>query len=141
MFKKEIIVQTLAETAEAASEFANVIKKGSVITLTGNLGAGKTYFVKALCKKYNILNVSSPSFAIVNTYSGKEIVHHFDFYRIISVNELYDIGFEEYISDEEAIVFIEWAELFEEIIPKKRFQINIDFINDYKRKINIEERK
>jgi len=129
-------VKSETETEKIAKEFAHLLKPGDVIGLTGELGSGKTFFVKAACKTFGIRNVSSPSFAIVNIYYGIEKINHFDFYRIKKTEELFDIGFDEYI-DEHSITFIEWAEMFQELMPAKYYQVNIVFSNNNKRKISI----
>jgi len=129
-------VKSETETEKIAQEFARLLKPGDVIGLTGELGSGKTFFVKAACKTFGIMNVSSPSFAIVNFYNGIEKINHFDFYRIKKIEELYDIGFDEYI-DEHSITFIEWAEMFPELMPAKYYQIKIVFSNNDNRKITI----
>jgi len=113
----------------------------NIINLNGNLGAGKTTFIKYFCKKYSINNVTSPSFSIVNEYSGTKKIYHFDFFRLKKVEELYDIGFEEYLNDEDAIVLIEWGNLMEEILPTYRLEINIDMINDVEREIKIKQKQ
>ena len=122
------------ETADIAREFSTIIEYGDVILLNGNLGAGKTFFVKAVCSEYGIGNVSSPSFAIVNEYSGTKKINHFDFYRIRKVRELYDIGFTEYLNDE-SITFIEWADLYPEVAPSKYYKVEIRYLDEPSRKI------
>jgi tRNA threonylcarbamoyladenosine biosynthesis protein TsaE len=136
-FPFTILVDSEKDTSELANKLIEIINLGDVVCLNGNLGSGKTFFVKEFCKCLNIQNVSSPSFAIVNEYFGTKKVYHFDFYRLKKVGELFDIGFEEYLLDKEAIVFIEWANLFSEVLPKKRIEINIEIINDNKRKFTI----
>jgi tRNA threonylcarbamoyladenosine biosynthesis protein TsaE len=98
-----------------------------VIKLNGNLGAGKTTFVKELIKLNSTTEATSPTFAIVNEYEGKIKINHFDFYRINEIEELYDLGFEEYISQDNSITLIEWAELFNEVIPSDAWEINIEY--------------
>lgn len=77
----------------------------------------------------------SPTFAIVNEYDGKFHINHFDFYRINSSTELFDIGFSDYLNNE-SLTFIEWGELFPEVLPKRRIEIFIEFETDNKRKFN-----
>ncbi|HOP49251.1 MAG TPA: tRNA (adenosine(37)-N6)-threonylcarbamoyltransferase complex ATPase subunit type 1 TsaE [Ignavibacteriales bacterium] len=98
-----------------------------VIKLNGNLGAGKTTFVKELIQLNSTTEATSPTFAIVNEYEGKIKINHFDFYRINEIEELYDLGFEEYISQDNSITLIEWAELFNEVIPSDAWEINIEY--------------
>jgi tRNA threonylcarbamoyladenosine biosynthesis protein TsaE len=124
------------ETALIAKEFSNILKKGDLVLLNGDLGTGKTFFVKSVCEGFGIRNVSSPSFAIVNEYSGSEKIIHLDFYRIRKAKELLDIGFNDYLTDD-AIVFIEWAELYPEILPHKYYNIKFEYTNDLSRNIMI----
>ena len=125
------------DTIKAAKEFSKILNNGDVVALNGDLGSGKTFFVKAVCKEYKIENVNSPTFAIVYEYSGLKNVYHFDFYRIKKIEELYDIGIEDYLNDGEAILFIEWADLMCEILPKKHYSISINLLEDDKRKLEI----
>jgi tRNA threonylcarbamoyladenosine biosynthesis protein TsaE len=125
------------ETKELAEEFANRLKKGETIVINGELGAGKTFFIKSAANVFGINNVNSPTFALVNEYLGKVKVYHFDFYRINEIKELFDIGFDDYLNDDEAIVFIEWGNLFPEILPHKRTEIEIKVMEDFSREIII----
>ena len=134
----KIVVESEAETFKVATEFAKLLKATDVVALTGDLGTGKTFFVKSVLKTFGIDGVTSPTFSIVNTYSGDVLFNHFDFYRINKVVELYDIGFEEYLSDSSSITFIEWAEMFEEILSKNIYRINIKHLENSKREITID---
>ncbi len=96
-----------------------------MVILNGNLGAGKTFFIREVSFCFDVASVSSPTFALVNEYKGRIQIYHFDFYRINKVEELYDIGFEGYLDNEDAVIFIEWGNLFPEILPRKRTEINI----------------
>lgn len=137
-FPFKIVVESEAETNKIAIELSKYLKGTDIVALTGDLGTGKTFFVKAILKEFGIEDVTSPTFSIVNSYSAKVKINHFDFYRIKKLVELYDIGFEEYLCDSSAITFIEWAEMFEEILPKNIYRINIIYLDDSKRKITIE---
>ncbi len=119
-----------AETAKLADKLAEEIYQGEVVILNGNLGAGKTYFIRSLLRNFGIENVSSPTFAIVNEYNGKLKFYHFDFYRIKNSEELFNIGFNDYLNDTEAITLIEWGELLPEALPRKRLEIRINIIDD-----------
>lgn len=123
---RKIISRSESDTEKFAKDFAKELQGGEIIALNGNLGSGKTFFVKSVCKALNIENATSPSFAIVNEYSGDLKIYHFDFYRINKVNELYDIGFEEYLMDPNAVVFIEWADMMKEVLPRRYYEININ---------------
>lgn len=136
-FPFQIILNSEKDTINAAAEFSKILNPGDVVALNGDLGSGKTFFVKAVCREYGIENVNSPTFAIVYEYSGKQNIYHFDFYRIKKIEELYDIGIEDYFNDGEAIIFIEWAELMDEILPKKYYSISITLLEDDVRKLEI----
>ncbi len=138
-FPFEALVETEAETIEIANKFADDISPGNSILLIGNLGAGKTFFIKTVCSCLGIDDIKSPTFAIVHQHKGKLPVNHFDFYRIKKVEELYDIGFDEYLSDDSSINFIEWADLFPDAVQKISFKIFIDLVDSDKRKIKIEK--
>lgn len=137
-FPNKIITTNENETADLAKKFSEVLKQGDVVSLIGDLGAGKTFFVKNVLSAFGNNNVSSPTFAIVNVYENKFIISHFDFYRIKKIEELYDIGFDDYLNDEEAITFIEWADLFPQILPKHRYEIKINYVDDNKREFIID---
>lgn len=135
MFEKIFIVYSEVETANLAAELSNQIKAGDVVALIGNLGSGKTFFVKKYCERLNIFNVTSPTFAIVNEYQNGNKIYHFDFYRINKLEELIELNINDYLIDDESIVFIEWADLFNKILPKKRIEIFFEVIDDDSRKI------
>ena len=124
------------DTVEIAKQFSKILSNGDVVLLCGDLGVGKTYFVRAVCAEYGISNVSSPSFAIINEYIGSKTVYHFDFYRIKKIRELFDIGIIDYFNDE-AVTFIEWADLYPEVLPQKNYKIEFEFVNETKRKLFI----
>ena len=134
-FEKDI--QSLDQTKLLAIELSQFLKKGNIIVLNGNLGTGKTTLVKNICEQWEISNVNSPSFSIVNEYSGTNKVYHFDFYRLKKIEELYDIGYEEYLNDEESIIFIEWGNLMNEALPRIYLEILIATNPSDERKIRI----
>jgi tRNA threonylcarbamoyladenosine biosynthesis protein TsaE len=129
---KEIVSST-EETADLALRFSSTLKGGEVIVLNGTLGAGKTFFIKKAGSFFNINNINSPTFSIVNVYEGKIRINHFDFYRINSASELLNIGFDDYLNEEESIKFIEWGNLYPEVLPEKRIEISILVNQDYSR--------
>lgn len=131
-------VESLNESdiINVANEFAGILNQGDLVALNGNLGSGKTFFIKAVCKNFEIDNVTSPSFAIVNSYDGKYRVNHFDFYRIKKIDELYNIGYNDYLNDS-SITFIEWADLFPKLLPKNYYEIKIEIDSQTERKISI----
>ncbi len=132
-------VYTEEETKNLAEELAAGLKPGDLVILNGNLGAGKTFFVKQVGNFFKTENVNSPTFALVNQYEGKIKIYHFDFYRINKPVELFDIGFNDYLNDEEAVTFIEWGNLMEEILPKSRIEIEIKLNDDFSRDFFIEK--
>lgn len=117
-----------AETANLANELADSIEEGDVVALTGNLGAGKTTFTKALARALEIPgNVSSPTFNIVKEYrSGRLPLFHFDVYRLGSEEEFYDIGGEEYLFGR-GVSVIEWADIISEALPPGTLLVNIKY--------------
>jgi tRNA threonylcarbamoyladenosine biosynthesis protein TsaE len=127
------------ETEDLAKVFLQFLKPGQIIALVGNLGTGKTFFVKSVCKELGIDGVTSPTFSIVNEYSGKYEVNHFDFFRIKKLEELYDIGFEEYLTKNNCLTFIEWADMFYDILPRTHIKIEFKHIDLKERIIKIEE--
>lgn len=114
------------ETQNFAMEIAKNVKKGDIYCLCGELGAGKTNFSKAFAKGLGIKEeITSPTFTIVNEYRENDIsLFHFDVYRINDIEELYEIGYEEYFFSN-GVCLIEWAELIKEIIPQNAIWINI----------------
>ncbi len=130
-------VKSEKETVKLASEFADGINPGDVIVLNGQLGAGKTFFIKQALLKLGVNTVSSPSFAIINEYKGKIKYYHADFFRLKNIEELYDIGWQDYLNEDEAVVFIEWGNLLPAALPNKRLEIQIFLNEDFSREFNI----
>jgi len=131
-------VQNESETIAFANKMLDVIKPGMVVALIGEIGSGKTFFTKAFCNAYGINYVTSPTFTIVNSYSNDKItVFHFDYYRLNSINELQEIGFNDYLCNTDSIVIIEWADLFPESLPNNYLEITFSVNNDFSRTINV----
>jgi tRNA threonylcarbamoyladenosine biosynthesis protein TsaE len=131
-----IVTNSEEETANAAYLFSSQLTGNEVIAINGELGAGKTFFIRHMLKRFGIPNVSSPTFSLVNECNGSIKVNHFDFYRINKIEELYDIGFDEYINNSN-LTIIEWAELFPEILPINYIEISIKVNDDFSREIKI----
>ena len=113
------------ETIDLGASFAKTkLKLGDVVALIGELGSGKTRFIKGICSGLGVSeHVSSPSFTIVNEYASKVgKIFHFDFYRIASPSELSEIGFDDYIYDE-GICLIEWADRVKDLLPPNRYDV------------------
>ena len=120
-----IEIKDLEHISEAAREFIQHIGEHRVFAFYGKMGAGKTTFVKAICEQLGVDDViTSPTFAIVNEYSGKTQVYHFDFYRIKKLEEVYDMGYEDYFYSG-ALCFIEWPELIEDLLPDDAVRVSI----------------
>ena len=124
----EIKIPSLDKINEAAREFLQQIGDNRVIALYGEMGAGKTTVVKAICDELKVEDqVTSPTFAIVNEYTSsitQEPIYHFDFYRIKKIEEVYDIGYEEYI-DSGCLCLMEWPELIEDLLPEDCLKVKI----------------
>ena len=105
-----------------------------VFALSGDLGSGKTTFVKAFCRVLGIEdNVSSPTFTIVQEYGDNPKVYHFDLYRLKEITDLYQIGFEEYFDQKKSYIFIEWPELAEKLLPEKYIEIQFEVVGENQR--------
>ena len=115
------------ETFALGQKLGEQAKAGQIYTLNGDLGVGKTVFTQGIAKGLGITEaVSSPTFTIVQVYEeGRLPFYHFDVYRISDPEEMYEIGFEEYIEGE-GVCFIEWANLIEELLPEQYTEIHID---------------
>lgn len=126
------------ETREIGKKIADKLKRGDIVCLKGDLGAGKTTVSKAIAEALGVTEpVTSPTFTIVHEYEGKLPVYHFDVYRIMDVDEMFEIGFEEYIYGE-GICIIEWADIISEILPKESIWITLSYgQSDNERIINI----
>ncbi len=122
-----IRIQDIDHIREAAREFIEHIGDRRVFAFYGKMGAGKTTFVKAICEELGVDDViTSPTFAIINEYTSAkdDTIFHFDFYRIKKLEEVYDMGYEDYFYSG-ALCFIEWPELIEEILPDDAVRVSI----------------
>lgn len=137
---QSLICKNENETREFAKNLASILKKGDVIVLSGELGAGKTKFVEGILEYFNLQDeISSPTFTIVNEYKNDEInIYHFDLYRLYDIYEFENIGGEEYFN--KGICIFEWGELIEDILPNDYIKIKFERIGneDNYRKLNIE---
>jgi tRNA threonylcarbamoyladenosine biosynthesis protein TsaE len=124
----KIRIDNLENIHEAAKQFIENMGNGKVFAFYGSMGAGKTTFIKAICECLGVEDViTSPTFAIVNEYRSEasaELIYHFDFYRIKKLEEVYDMGYEDYFYSG-ALCFIEWPELIEEIMPQDATKVTI----------------
>ena len=136
----EIKIEKLDNIREAAKQFIANIGDSTVFAFYGNMGAGKTTFVKAVCEELGVDDViTSPTFSIVNEYRSEqtgELIYHFDFYRVKKIEEVYDMGFEDYFYSG-ALCFIEWPELCEEVLPDDTVKVSINEEPDGSRTISL----
>ncbi|MCD4818944.1 MAG: tRNA (adenosine(37)-N6)-threonylcarbamoyltransferase complex ATPase subunit type 1 TsaE [Candidatus Cloacimonetes bacterium] len=137
MHKYKIQLNSEIDTANFASIFAKKIKIGDIIALYGDLGSGKTFFTKKLCKFLGVKeNVSSPSFVILNEYQGDYPIFHLDLYRLGSEEELLEIGIFDF--PEESIIIIEWPNIAENILPNNTIKIKFELTeNEFERQLSI----
>ncbi|RDW18822.1 tRNA (adenosine(37)-N6)-threonylcarbamoyltransferase complex ATPase subunit type 1 TsaE [Oceanobacillus chungangensis] len=133
MNKHQVKTETVEETTAIGQKLASLLQTGDVITLEGDLGAGKTTFTKGLAKGLGVeRTVSSPTFTIIKEYEGRLPFYHIDAYRLEHSEE--DIGLEEYIHGN-GVTVIEWAQFIEEFLPEERINIRINYINENKREL------
>ena len=148
----EIEIKSTEQLADAARTFISNIGERRIFAFYGKMGAGKTTFIKAICTELGVEDViTSPTFAIVNEYEiapkassslsnhlpavPTQSVYHFDFYRIKRLEEVYDMGYEEYFYSG-ALCFIEWPELIEQLLPEDTVRVRIELQPDDSRKVS-----
>ena len=135
----EIKITSLDNIHEVARQFIAAMGDNTVFAFYGKMGAGKTTFIKAVCECLGVTDViNSPTFAIVNEYRSEsgELIYHFDFYRIKKLEEVYDMGYEDYFYSG-ALCFIEWPELVEELLPMDAVKVNIEEQTDGSRTVSM----
>lgn len=135
----KIISRNETETFELGHKLGRMLKAGMVLSLNGDLGAGKTYLTKGIAKGLGIDEyVTSPSFTIVNEYEGRLPLYHFDVYRIDDVNEMFEIGFDEYLFGS-GVCIVEWGDIVRDILPNETIHIEIKRVEEDIREISIED--
>jgi tRNA threonylcarbamoyladenosine biosynthesis protein TsaE len=133
----KIKIDSLENIHEAAREFIENMGGSNVFAFYGKMGAGKTTFIKAICEEQGVDDViTSPTFAIVNEYTDidGDPIYHFDFYRIKKLEEVYDMGYEDYF-DSGYLCLLEWPELIEELLPEDAVKVTITELEDGTREI------
>ncbi len=138
----ELKINNLEEIGAVAEEFIRLaMQEDTVFAFNGQMGAGKTTFIKALCETLGVSEVvTSPTFSIVNEYRSDEtgeLIYHFDFYRIKKIDEAYDMGCEDYFYSG-AVCLIEWPELVEDLLPGNTVWVDIRVNDDDTRTISWE---
>ncbi len=126
------------QTLKLGEYLGSILFPGCVICLKGDLGAGKTTFTKGIAKGLGIEEpVTSPTFTIINQYEGKNILYHIDTYRMDTLQDMIDLGVEEYLPALDGITVVEWPELIEDILPSDRLIINLIHGGEDLREISI----
>ncbi len=135
------LCNSLNELPEIADKLLQLFPEERIFAFKGNMGAGKTTFIKVLCKKLEVLNeVVSPTFAIINEYHTKSLgpIYHFDFYRINKIEEVMDIGYEDYLFSGNYCL-MEWPEKIESLLPKDIVYVTIENLDDQTRSIHVKK--
>lgn len=123
-----ITINGIEDYPQAAREFVELLDRGRIFAFYGKMGSGKTTFIKSICEELGVEDsINSPTFAIVNEYEDRNqnTIYHFDFYRIKSIEEVYNMGYEEYLYGD-AICFMEWPELIEELLPEETVKVFVE---------------
>jgi len=132
-------IHSLQQIDQASARFLEITGDHRKFAFTGAMGSGKTTLINAICRQLGVVNrVTSPSFALINEYRTRsgEVIFHFDFYRIKSIEEAFDLGYEEYFYSD-AWCFIEWAEKAAEILPDDFIRVNIEVLADNTRQVSL----
>ena len=140
MKEQQFISHSVCDTERFARQLAAKFQGGEVLLLIGELGAGKTHFVKGLAKGLGVDDViTSPTFALHNSYSGRLTLNHFDFYRIEDSEEVAILGLDEFFYDKNAVAAIEWSENVKDLLPRNCISVTIDKLDDTSRKITVKQ--
>lgn len=134
---RELISRSPEETEEYAARFLGMLTSGDVVALYGVLGAGKTCFVRGMARASGVdpEEVTSPSFTLINEYPGGKLpIYHFDLYRLGDPQEFYSTGGDDYFSGE-GIVVVEWAEKGGEFIPRQRYNVRFEIVDEKMRRL------
>lgn len=136
--QQHLTINSLSELDIAAEEFLRRTKENRLIAFYAPMGAGKTTFISALCRRLGVSaeEISSPSFSIVNEYrtNGGDTIYHFDFYRLKDEREALDIGLYEYL-DSDCMCLMEWPENIEDLLPEETLKVQIKLLSDGSREL------
>ena len=143
MHKQTITTNNTEETKQLAQEFAKTLSLPAIVTLTGNLGAGKTTFVQGLAVGLGIeKKVNSPTFLLIKKYSlDKKNLYHVDLYRLSSEEDVVGTGLLDILQEKDSIVVIEWAEKMGKYLPNNRIDVQFEYIDEGRRKITYAENR
>lgn len=136
----QIKIPHIGDLPEAARQFVDAMGEQRVFAFYGQMGAGKTTFIKAVCEALGVKDViNSPTFAIVNEYQNGQgqPIYHFDFYRLKRATEAYDIGFDDYVYSGN-VCFMEWPEVVEELLPDNVVRVKIEETDDGSRILTLD---
>lgn len=136
---KQFIVNEESELNHVAKELVTMFSQYEIVCFQGEMGAGKTTFIKVICEALGVEDaMSSPTFSIVNEYRNEsdDPIYHFDFYRVEKLQEALDIGVEEYFYSGD-LCLIEWPDMIKELIPEKHLEISIKLVDNNSREITI----
>jgi len=129
----KLTVNNLNDTEKIGKIISRCLEKGTVICLDGDLGVGKTALTQFIAKEFGVKEyITSPTFTIIKEYMGRMPFYHMDVYRIESEDDMYDLGYDEYIYSE-GVTIIEWSHKITEILPEERINIEIQYLNEQSR--------
>lgn len=131
---KDFLLQTEADCQALGEKLVKALPQGAFVALYGDLGAGKTVFARGVGKALGLESLQSPTFTILQAYDTQPPLYHFDAYRLSGAEELYAIGFEDYLR-ENAFVLVEWANLVEEALPCRRMELHFQGSGSETRKL------
>lgn len=133
----KFVTKSEKETYDLGVKMGKILMASSVISLNGDLGAGKTHFTKGIAVGLEVDDyITSPSFTIINEYKGRIPLYHFDVYRINDIDEMYEIGFEEYLYGD-GVCVVEWGDMVKAMLPKDTINIYISTLEEDIREIEI----
>lgn len=135
-----MITKGVRQTIRAGESFGRLLKRGDIVLLKGEPGAGKTHFVKGVARFFDIPEneVQSPTFSLVHEYTGKEVIYHLDCYRLRHPEEASAFGLEEYLYGN-GITLIEWPEIIASLLPEDCWTVEISHINEEKRQVSVHQ--
>ena len=138
---KTIIAHTPAEMEEIGVELASILTDGMVVSLVGPLGSGKTTLSKGIAKGLLITDVVvSPSYMIAREYKGRMPMHHIDAYRVSTLEELAEVGLDDYLPPESGVSIVEWPDRIEGLVDISTIQVTIELLEDEDRRVSISKR-